>query len=137
MGYLHRIRISPEVKESIGRRLVVEATEPNLAKAFARLDHLSELKNDWDGYGAEKISYYVLENLREVLLISDNEDWQYWMISPAPNGTIGLQSKLHMASVSVGDKEFSFYGCRDSVEDWGDHVIFSPSGLLEVMRRIV
>ena len=137
MGYLHRIRISPEVKESVGRRLVVETTEPNLAKAFARLDHLSELKNDWDGYGAEKISYYVLENLREVLLISDNEDWQYWMISPAPNGTLTLQSKQNMSAISIGDKEFSFYSSTDKGEEGDSHQPFKPSSVLNIMRRIV
>ena len=102
MGYLHSIRITPEVKESVGRRLVVEVTEPNLAKAFARLDHLSQLKPDWDGHGAEKVSYYVLRNIRDVLLISDNCDWRDWMISPDAN----------------------------------DHVKFSPSSCLKVMRKI-
>ena len=56
MGYLHSIRISEEVKRSVAQRLMEEVTGKNLSKAFARLDHLSELKDDWDGYGAEKIS---------------------------------------------------------------------------------
>ena len=137
MGYLHRIRISSEMKESIGRRLIEEATEPNLSKAFARLDHLSELKYDWDGYGAEKISYYVLENLREVLLISDNADWEEWMISPAPNGTLSLQSKQNMSAISIGDKEFSFYSCTDKGEEGDSHLPFEPSAVLNIMRRIV
>ncbi len=137
MSYLHSIRITPEVKESIGRRLVVEATGPNLANAFARLDHLSELKNDWDGYGAEKISYYVLENLREVLLISDDVDWEKWMISPAPNGTLTLQSKQNMSAISIGDKEFSFYSCTDKGEEGNSHQPFKPSAVLNIMRRIV
>lgn len=137
MGYLHSIRITPEVKESVGRRLVLEATEPCLANAFARLDHLSQLKENWDGYGAEKISYNVLENLRSVLLISDNDDWKAWVISPAPNGTLALQSKLHTASISVGDKEFSYYSMSNGGEDWEDCVMFTPSSFLNVMRRIV
>lgn len=137
MSYLHRIRITPEVKESIGRRLLLEATEPYLAKTFAQIDHLSELREDWDGYGAEKISYSVLENLREVLLISENDDWKYWMISPAPNGTLSLQSKQHTASLSVGDEEFSYYSMINGKEDWADHVKFAPSSFLRVMRRIV
>ena len=137
MSYLHRIRITPEVKESIGRRLVVEATEPNLSKAFARLDHLSELKNDWDGYGAERISYSVLENLREVLLISDNDDWKEWMISPAPNGTVSLQSRRNMSAISIGDKEFSYYSCTDKGEEGSSYQPFKPSAVLDIMRRIV
>lgn len=137
MGYLHRIRITPEVKESVGRRLLAEVNEPYLAKTFSRLDHLSELKENWDGYGAEQISYSVLENLREVLLISENDDWRYWMISPAPNGTLSLQSKHHTASLSVGDDEFSYYSVKNDKEDWADHVKFTPSSFLKIMRRIV
>ena len=41
MSYLHSIRIAPEVKASVGRRLIVEVTEPYLSKAFDRIDHLS------------------------------------------------------------------------------------------------
>ena len=137
MGYLHRIRITPEVKKSVAQRLMVEVTGKNLSKAFARLDHLSQLQNDWDGYGARKISYDVIDNLRDVLLISDDDDWKNWMISPAPNGSLSLQSKRHVASISVGDKEFSYYSCIDEIEDWADNVTFKPSIFLKVMRRLV
>lgn len=137
MGYLHRIRITPEVKRSVAQRLMVEVTGEYLSKAFARLDHLSLLRNDWDGYGARKISHGVIDNLREVLLISDDADWKYWMISPAPNGTLGLQSKRHTASISVGDKEYSYYYCNGDVEEGEDHLNFSPSSFLSLMRRIV
>ena len=97
MGYLHRIRLTPAVKESVARRLMAEVTNPDLAKTFERLDHLSQLQSGWDGRGARKISYAVIDHLRDVLLISDNEDWKYWMISPAPNGSLSLQSKRHIA----------------------------------------
>ena len=137
MSYLPSIRIAPEVKASVGRRLLVEVTEPYLSKAFECIDHLSLLNDDWDGYGAKKISYYVLRNLRDVLLISDNDDWENWMISPAPDGTIGLQSKLHTSSISVGDREFSYYSAKGDLEDWGDNVTFTPYSFLEVMRKIV
>jgi hypothetical protein len=136
MGYLHSIRITPQVKESVGRRLLLEVTEPYLAKAFARLDDLSQLCAGWDGRGAKKISYYVLKNLRNVLLISDNEDWKDWMISPDTNGAVGLQSKRGIATISVGDKEFSYYRETDKGEEGESHVEFSPEKLLELMRRI-
>ena len=136
MSYLHSIRIAPEVKASVGRRLIAEVTEPYLSKAFDRIDHLSLLKDDWDGYGAKKISSYVLRNLREVLLISDNNDWENWIISPAPDGTLALQSKCHTSSISVGDKEFSYYSATGDMEDWGDNVTFTPNSFLEVMRKI-
>ena len=137
MAYLHSIPISQKVKESIGRRLVTEATEPHLAEAFARLDHLSQLEDDWDGYGGRKVSYHVLQNLRNVLLISDDADWKYWIISPDSNGCLGLQSKRHTASISVGDEEYSYYSDNGVKEDWADNVRFTPGSFLKVMRRIV
>lgn len=136
MSYLHSIRISHEDKEKLARRLTVEVTGQYLTKAYDRLDHLSQLKDNWDGNGAKKISYDVIRNLRDVLLISDNEDWEYWMISPAPNGSLGLQSKKHSASISVGDKVFSFYSETENGEDWDDNVMFVPSVFLDIMRRI-
>ncbi len=137
MSYLHSIRISEEVKRSVAQRLMEEVTGKNLSKAFARLEHLILLKDDWDGYGGRKISYQVIDNLRQVLLISDDKDWENWMISPEPSGTLALQSKEHIASISVGDEEFSYYSCRGNQEDWADDVKFEPNTFLSVMRRIV
>jgi hypothetical protein len=137
MGYLHRIRLTSAVKELVARRLLVEVTSPDLAKTFARLDHLSQLQSDWDGHGARRISYAVIDNLRDVLLISDNEDWKYWMISPAPNGSLSLQSKRHTASISVGDMEFSYYSSNGDTEEGESHLKFTPDSFLNVMRRIV
>ena len=136
MTYLHSIRITPEVKESVARRLLVEVTEPYLAKSFARLDELSQLKADWDGRGAKKPSYLVIQNLRDVLLISDNADWEYWMISPDTNGALGLQSKRGVASISVGDREFSYYSETKNGEEGKSHVMFTPERLLSIMRKI-
>ena len=136
MGYLHSIKITPEVKESVARRLLLEVTEPYLAKTFERLDDLSLLKADWDGRGAKRISLYVLRNIKEVLLISDNADWKYWMISPDTNGALGLQSKNGKASISVGDKEYSYYCITENGEEGQSHVLFTPESLLSVMRRI-
>ena len=137
MAMIHTMHLSREDKERVGRRLVVETTQANLSKAFDTLDHLYQLKDNWDGYGAKKISNYVLRNLRDVLLISENDDWENWMISPAPDGTLALQSKCHTSSISVGDREFSYYSAAGDIEDWADNVTFTPYSFLEVMRRIV
>jgi hypothetical protein len=137
MEYLHTIRISREDKQKVADRISVELKEPALSAAYDRLEHLGQLQNNWDGDGAKKVSYDALRNLRRVLLISDNDDWKFWMISPAPNGSLGLQSKLHTASISVGDSEFSFYSENSEGEDWDDNIKFTPSGFLEIMRRIV
>ena len=63
MAYIHSINISREDKEKVAHRLTVELTGPYLSQAFDRLDHLSQLKDDWDGYGAKKISYHIMSSV--------------------------------------------------------------------------
>ena len=52
MNYLHSIHISREDKEKVAKRLTIEVSQPALAEAYERIDHLSTLPKDWDGHGA-------------------------------------------------------------------------------------
>ena len=47
MYFLHTMSLSPEVKEKVGRRLVLEVRGKYLSKAFSRLDHL-ECEEGWN-----------------------------------------------------------------------------------------
>ena len=137
MHYLHSIHIMREDKERIAKRLTLEVTQPALANAYERLSHLSLLKKDWDGHGALPISHHVINNIRQVLMLSDNSDWERWMISPDVNATICLYAPNTKASISLGSREFSYYA-RKNGERLGDsHVVFTPEGLLNVMRKLV
>lgn len=137
MSYLHSIRISASDKARVGQRLIEETTGRYLSKAFERVDHLSLLRDDWDGNGALRISPYVLQNIRAVLLISADEDWQHWMISPDVNGTLVLQSDLYVASMSIGDHEFSYLYRKDGVREGKSHLPFSAESFLSIMRHYV
>ena len=75
-------------KTSVAQSFLVEISEPYLSKAFARIDELSQLKEDWDGRGALPISKDVLRNIKNVLSISEGADWQNWLIAPDVNATI-------------------------------------------------
>ena len=136
MGYLHSIRISTKDKARVGLRLLEETTGRYISEAFERVDHLAQLRDDWDGNGAFRISSYVLQNIREVLLISDDEDWQHWMISPDVNGTLILQSDLHVASLSIGEHEFSYLSRKDGIREGKSHLPFEAKSFLSIMRRI-
>ena len=136
MAMIHTMHLTREDKERVGRRLVVETTEANLSKAFDTLEHLSTLQLGWDGYNALPISKKVINNLRSVLLISDNDDWKNWMISPDGNATIMLQSATRRASISVGAEEFSYYLKTDGIRKGESHVDFSASKLLFIMREL-
>ena len=136
MAYLYSLPITPEVKRNVGQRLMQEVTEPALAEAFARIDHLATLRKGWAGKGSLAISRIVLKNLKQVLLISNNADWEEWSISPDVNSTVGLQSKSKQALISLGTKEFSFYVEHEGKEKGDSHIAFSPEAFLNVMREI-
>ena len=136
MYFIHTMHITPEVKERVGRRLVVEVTGKNLSKAFARLDHLAQLERNWDGQGALPISPRVLNNVKSVLSISDDDDWKEWVIGPDSNATLGLQSKTTRAAISIGKDEYSYYARIDGKRQGESHVKFTPEALLETMRQI-
>lgn len=134
--FIHSMPITPEVKEQVGRRLVLEVTGKYLSKAFARLDHLAQLKADWDGHGALPISRQVISNVKQVLAISDEEDWKEWLIGPDSNATLGLQAKSSKAAMSIGVDEYSYFAKIDGKRQGESHVKFTPETFLDTMRRI-
>ena len=137
MGYLYSMPLTPEVKENVGRRLVQEVTEPALAEAFAQIDRMSKLRKGWAGTGSYAVSPTVLKNLKQVLLISGNDDWTEWVISPDVNATVGLQSKSGQALMSLGVSEFSYFTDKDGGEKGESHVPFTAEAFLNIMRKIV
>lgn len=137
MTYLHGINISREDKKSVGRQLIFEAENENKAKVLNRLEHLSTLAYDWDGYGAMPISNTVIDNLKKVIDLSRDEDWEAWMISPETNGALGLQSKYHTSSISIGAYEFSYYSFTSENEVGENNIPFTAPKMLNIMRKIV
>ncbi len=136
MYFLHTMSLSPEVKEKVGRRLVLEVRGKYLSKAFSRLDHLATLEQDWDGHGALPISRRVLNNVKSVLAISDDADWKEWMIGPDTNATLGLQTKSTMACISIGAEDYSFFAEIGGKEYSGNHLKFTPESFLGTMRSL-
>lgn len=136
MNYLHSIPISRKVKEQVAHRLTLEISEPALSQAYEKIDEMSLLQDGWAGDGSYAVSKQVLNNLKKVLLISNDKDWTDWMMGPDVNATVGLQSKNHCALISLGAKEFSYYMVIDGKEMGASHVPFIPEDFLNIMRRI-
>ena len=136
MYLLYTMPITAEVKEQVGRRLVREASEPALAKVFATIDELSKLEDGWAGNGSYAISKKVINNLKRVLLISENEDWTDWLIGPDVNATIGLQSKTNRAMISLGADEYSYFVRKNGKRVGDSHIKFTPESFLNVMHEI-
>ena len=114
--------------------IVVEGA--NLCRVVVRLNHISSLPFNWDGEDAMPISKRVLNNMYEVIQNSDDYDWQNWMIGPDPNATLGLQSKVTDACISLGSEEYSYYAIINDKEYHGNHLEFTPTAFLETMRKI-
>ena len=136
MYYLHTIRISPEDKRKVAQRLNLEVTGKNLSRIFERLDYLSSLEANWDGYGALPITRKVIGNLKRVLLVSDDDDWKNWLVGAEPNATLALQSKTNRVSISLGNDEFSYYAVINGKRLGESHVDFEPNRFLNVMRQL-
>ena len=136
MMMLYSMPITPEVKEHVGHRLVLEVTGKNLSRAIARIDHLAHLGKDWDGCGASRILPSVVSNIRAVILSSKDADWSNWTISPNVNGTLFLQSTKYISSLSLGEHEYSFFTKKDGQREGGSHIPFSVDGFLTTMRTL-
>ena len=136
MAYIHSIHISREDKEKVARRLTVEVTQPALADAYDRIDYLSTLRKDWDGHGALPVSHRVLDNIKHVLMISQNSDWEHWMIAPDTNATLCLESETTDAVISLGAHEYSYYARINGVRYGDSHIDFTPESFLELMQKI-
>lgn len=137
MEMIHTMHLSRADKERVGRRLVLETTQQHLSKAFDSLEHFLSLKAGWAGEGSLPVSRSAINNLKHVLLISDDDDWEHWMISPESSGAICLQSKIRRSSISVGWDEFSYYTKVDGHRQGESHILFNADRFLSIMREIV
>ncbi|MBQ1697028.1 MAG: hypothetical protein II075_04010 [Bacteroidales bacterium] len=136
MTSIYRMRIPANLKERVGLRLVVESRGRYLSNAFDRVDHLSKLKDNWDGEGASHILPEVLDNIHGVLMLSNDSDWQKWSISPDVNGTLILQSDDALSAISLGCDEFSYLSRYNGKRVAKSHVKFSVDSFLNIMQSL-
>lgn len=136
MTSIYRMRIPANLKERVGMRLVVESRGRYLSNAFDRVDHLSKLKDNWDGERASHILSEILDNIRDVLMFSNDSDWQKWSISPDINGTLILQSDDALSAISLGCNEFSYLSRHNGKRVAKSHVTFSVDSFLNIMRTL-
>ncbi|MBQ7513460.1 MAG: hypothetical protein IJS95_03615, partial [Prevotella sp.] len=99
---------------------------------LSRLDKLAALKADWDDEGALPIEPKTIRNVKRLIELSDDDELKKWTIFPDINGTILLESNSGDATVSIGNKDFSFTSSRLK----GSHKRLTTSSLLSVMRKI-
>ena len=108
----------------------------NILRVNLRLNSLSSLPYDWDGEGGLPISPLVINNIKSVINISKDVDWDNWMIGPDSNATLVLYSTKTRASISVGASEYSFYMKREGERYAKSHIVFSPQAFLQTMHEL-
>lgn len=104
-------------------------------KLEERLRHLSELPDGWDDESAPAIFPESVENVRAAA----REDGRWtlrWAVFPDVNGTLTLCSKTKKSCVSVGVREFSYYGSRGGETASGGNVPFDVAKLAKVLNDL-
>ena len=136
MMMLYSMPITFAVKQQVTQRLELEVKGKNLSRAINTVNHLSTLRDDWDGMGASHILSPVISNIRAVLLLSGDDDWADWTMSPSSNGTVFLQSTKYVSSLSLGTAEYSYFTKKDGSREGKSHLPFDAKEFLTVMRHL-
>lgn len=113
-------------------------TYVSLKKIESILNKISQLKDNWDGYGAMPISAMAINNIREIGKALFNWDFSKWQITPSVNGDIYInyKGKDKMAGFLIGDELFTYF-----VEEKGqlygqENRIFDAREVVGLMRDI-
>ncbi len=136
MMMLYSLPITFAVKQQVTQRLVLEVKGKNLSRAINAVNNLSTLRDDWDGMGASHILQPVISNIRAVLLLSTDDDWADWTMSPNSNGTVFLQSTKYVSSLSLGTAEYSYFTKKDGSREGKSHLPFNAKEFISVMRYL-
>ena len=108
----------------------------NTQRILDRLNELSLLKTNWDGYGAMPISKKIIKTVKNLLPMSEDKDWQNWLVSPNVNATLTFQSEKNRASISLGEKEYSYYAVLNGKRLGESHIDFDAQKFLSLMRKL-
>ena len=116
-----RIKEMPD-SEGLLLRVLVYVNELANNPFLKQFDLLYKLQDNWDGYGAPKISNTAIDNCMTIvnkLKVSDNVE-----ILPTEIGGVQILYKPNTSerlSCNIGDKELSYYVKKDNTKTF-----FSP-----------
>ncbi len=72
-----------------------------------------ELENGWDGGNGVPMEEKTYDNMRRGILSLCGKDLSSWNLFPCQNGTVLLTAKNHVASINVGNGDFSYAAYLD------------------------
>lgn len=103
-----------------------------------RLNNLyAELQyGNWDGYGSVPIETGSYINTKELIKLMTGTQLSHWHLFPSPNGTFMLSAASDdVASISIGNDEFSFAAMKDGIELMGQEK-FDAQRATSIIRNI-
>lgn len=108
--YNQKVDIIPQDLVSINAPVVDMVRLP----FFAKVDRISLLDNNWDGYGSEKPNSQAIKNARHLIETLDRETLKYLTtdaIYPSSYGSVILdfETKRGLVSVEIGDNTMGFF----------------------------
>lgn len=109
----------------------------NDLKFDKKIEELSGLCNNWDGYGAVPIRKDCLKHLTSLHDLIGVWDFSMWQISPSPNGHVFLNYKGHncMAGIVILPSTYVWFIEKDTLE--GSELQFSAELVKKLMDSIV
>ena len=105
-------------------------------RLWNRTAELSVLTKGWDGASAMPIEKKAVQNMQRLIKAGTSEDFKDWVLFPDDNGTLLMQSKDGMASISIGNSSFSFVYTKGDKVNAGENIRFSALKVLKTLRDI-
>lgn len=111
-----------------------EAIRQNL---LFRLEELKAQPANWDGYGADPLQEASYRNMLAAINNTPQEAMNHWILFADTNGTLLLTTDNDMlASLSIGDKYFSYVAMVDENHKLQGQETFTPAAFAIVISRI-
>lgn len=105
-------------------------------RLWNRTAELAALTKGWDGASAMPVEKKVVQNMQRLIRTGESSDFSGWVLFPDDNGTLLMQSKDGMASISIGKSSFSFVYTKNGKVNAGENIRFSAIKALKTLRDI-
>ena len=116
----------------------VSETYVSLKKIETILNKISQLKENWDGYGAMPVSEVAISNIMAIGKAMFNWDFSKWQITPSVNGDIYInyRGKDKLAGFLIGDELFTYFVEEKGQLHGQENCSFDAREVVSLMRDI-
>lgn len=112
------------------------AVSPTAVRLINDLSTFQSYKKGWDGENASPLSQQTAKHFLQLLSKCREDDLTDWDIYPEKNGTLILENEKQNAQINLADKEFSYFKDNGGDLSGENHIKYSVSSLLRIIRQI-